>query len=69
MTIGGWTCEGGGSVEGGALTSSLWDGGLSKPSAPHLISNKDSFKSDGQLARELQRWYLMSFSSFSKTLI
>lgn len=40
-----------------------------KPSAPHLISNRDSFKSDGQLARELQRWYLMSFSSFSKTLI
>lgn len=26
-------------------------------------------KSTGQLARGLQRWYLMSFSGFSKTLI
>lgn len=70
MTIGGWTCEGEGRVEGGAPTSSLWDGGLSQTLCPpHLISNRDSFKSNDQLARELQRRYLMSFSSFSKTLI
>lgn len=34
-----------------------------------LVSHRDSFKSTGQLARGLQRWYLMNFSGFSKTLI
>lgn len=37
--------------------------------SPRLVSHWDSFKSTGQLARGLQRWYLMSFSGFSKTLI
>lgn len=68
MTDGGWTCRGEGAWRQGPHPRA-WDGGSAQTSAHHLISNRDSVMSSDQLARELQRYYLMSFSSFSKTLI
>lgn len=55
MTTGVLDMSGGRSVQRGVPLLGPGMVALPKPPAHHLLSNRDSFKSNGQLARELQR--------------